>query len=364
MEQVLLNWCEDKCETLSLINELVDMRGVENIPVRVFALRGSKEDIDLVIEKEKALFPNSIISNQVGNKKSCLYFIPETNPLLKEKLKDYILLDVSSLYKEDLVEKMITDLRFSNSKDLIAVFDKESLNSLLEKDYNNILMRILLNYTKRTKQDGTSKLNLLEMSDISFLESLIKPAETAKEAPVITTDDKVSPPEEEAALEKEKPSKANTEEVLSSPKPQEVQKVKTTFKDHLTEDENKNNRRLLDNLRIKYQTVISVIEDTKDSRFNALKKEIEEALNTDVYKKQWCPLYLDITDDISTPLYARLYQLDQETLSFNKNVIRQGVHLACGLCGHEWDEDVTFKEKGVIYAECPECFAQRPFDKE
>lgn len=364
MEQVLLNWCEDKCETLSLINELVDMRGVENIPIRVFALRGSKEDINLVIEKEKALFPNSVIFNQVGDKESCLYFLPEINLSSKKEVKDYILLDVSSLYKGDFVKKLVADLRFSNSKDLIAVFDKEGLNSLLEKDYNNILMRILLNYTKRTKQDGTSKLNLLEMSDISFLEPLIKSDRDDKRTSVITTDDKASPPEEEVALEKETPSSKNTEEVLSSPKPQEVQKVKTTFKDHLTEEENKNNRRLLDNLRIKYQTVISVIEDTKDSRFNVLKKEIEEALNTDVYKKQWCPLYLDITDDISTPLYAKLYQLDQETLSFNKNVIRQGIHLACGLCGHEWDEDVTFKEKGVIYAECPECFAQRPFDKE
>ena len=150
---------------------------------------------------------------------------------------------------------------------------------------------------------------------------------------------------------------------MNIPKDEPVETKEIVRKDQLTTEEIESNRMLLEAIRGDYERCADTIRNQGDSRWTVLENKIRDAVKKDRYVTQWCPLYLAESDDISTDLYRDLWDLDQKTAEFNRKVVHQVEHLGCPYCGNEWDEDITFLPKGIHYVECPECYAERGFEK-
>ena len=121
---------------------------------------------------------------------------------------------------------------------------------------------------------------------------------------------------------------------------------------------------MLHKIRSKYEQALQFVTDLHSPQFTLFINLFREALDNNKYTKQWCPMYLEISDDLTTELYAKLYELDQITAEFNKKLIHQVLHIGCPFCVTEWNEDITFVDKGLHYTRCPNCNSERPFMKE
>ena len=154
------------------------------------------------------------------------------------------------------------------------------------------------------------------------------------------------------------------DEMKDTPTPVPVKKIQIQSKEILSEETKIENKALLQNIRSQYEDTLQFIKDLHNPQFTIFINLFSEALEHNVYTKQLCPTYLDISTDVSTELYARLYELDKVTIEFNKKLVHQTIHLGCPFCATEWDEDVTFLENGLHYTRCPKCDNERPFMKE
>lgn len=131
----------------------------------------------------------------------------------------------------------------------------------------------------------------------------------------------------------------------------------------LTKDEEKANIALLEDITKKYNDLAEFIKNLRASQWLPLLDQIKDEIKNCKYTEQLCPIYLKISEDISSELYNRLYQLDIDTKNFNESIIHQTIKLGCFACGQEWTEDITFLEKGPHFIECPHCYAERGFEK-
>ena len=150
----------------------------------------------------------------------------------------------------------------------------------------------------------------------------------------------------------------------SVPAPVKVKKISFQSKEVLTEEDKKQNAELLHKIRSKYEQALQFVTDLHSPQFTLFINLFREALDNNKYTKQWCPMYLEISDDLTTELYAKLYELDQVTAEFNKKLIHQVLHIGCPFCVTEWNEDITFVDKGLHYTRCPNCNSESPFMKE
>lgn len=150
----------------------------------------------------------------------------------------------------------------------------------------------------------------------------------------------------------------------SVPAPVKVKKISFQSKEVLTEEDKKQNAELLHKIRSKYEQALQFVTDLHSPQFTLFINLFREALDNNKYTKQWCPMYLEISDDLTTELYAKLYELDQVTAEFNKKLIHQVLHIGCPFCATEWNEDITFVDNGLHYTRCPNCNSERPFMKE
>ena len=75
-------------------------------------------------------------------------------------------------------------------------------------------------------------------------------------------------------------------------------------------------------------------------------------------------MYLEISDDISSPIYELIYELDRKTIEFNEKIIHHIMPVMCISCGNKWKEDITFLSKGVHTVRCKMCETPFSFEKE
>ena len=134
----------------------------------------------------------------------------------------------------------------------------------------------------------------------------------------------------------------------SVPAPVKVKKISFQSKEVLTEEDKKQNAELLHKIRSKYEQALQFVTDLHSPQFTLFINLFREALDNNKYTKQWCPMYLEISDDLTTELYAKLYELDQITAEFNKKLIHQVLHIGCPFCVTEWNEDITFDVQTAI----------------
>lgn len=375
MSEVNVTWCKDFCDDLVAFNRLAKIRGT-NLPIRAVCLIGSQEDVEVVVKNEKELFKGFIFFNEKMTRKDAIYFYSEASLDMPSK---HLTMEVSGANRGTLVKRFMKDLHLSNSA-AVEKFDQEILTKKLEEDYDGLLMTVLLNNIKHSEdgvfsiEDLISEVPLKKLQNSTVETSAIEGISSAKETPAAektsitenaSVTEKTPVTEEVSAVEKTEETPAVEKKESSVPKPtKKKEEVKGKSKQELTDEEKRSNEEKLKFLQERYKEVSTLINDSKDNRFKAIAKQIDDAVATNVYKTQWCPLYLNISDDTSSDIYAALYDLDIDTLDFNKTIIRQTIHLGCAFCGHEWDEDITFKPSGVFFAECPECYTERPFEKE
>lgn len=149
------------------------------------------------------------------------------------------------------------------------------------------------------------------------------------------------------------------------PVPETVEEDKDgTEKGVLTDEEKAKNAKLLSELKAEYQKVIDMIDDGYDTIFRPVQKKLKECVDTNTFNTQFCPLYLEFSSDVSSDLYAELYDLDEQTRTFREQVVHHIEHFGCPMCGTEWDEDLTFAPTGINIIHCPKCGAERPFEVE
>lgn len=398
MQKVTATWCEDVCKELATINRLAEVRRM-SLPIRTIVLKGTKDEVSYVIEQEKALFPGKIVFNDMslnGNvpRADAIYFYDKTVDNIPVK---YLEVDITGICKGNIVKRFINDLQLKNAEIIERLFDLDALAALLEMDYEGVLMKVLMNNMENSV-NGTFSIN--DLKDESPLKANLVLAKDPSEKDEGNKKDNDSTPSTETSIEKvpsqvrasiagmkipgrktpekqeqkealnnnenhpEESTPAEEEDIVPKPTVKKETHVGGKMKAELTEEEKQNNEKLLQDLQKKYRNVSTFIKDSKDNRFKAIAKQMDDAVATNVYKTQWCPLYLEVSDDTSSDIYAELYNLDIKTLEFNKKVVRQSVHLGCAFCGNEWDEDVTFKPTGVFFTECPECRTERPFEKD
>ena len=105
----------------------------------------------------------------------------------------------------------------------------------------------------------------------------------------------------------------------------EVEKKKPTYtvKERLSEKEDSRNKDLLEDLRSKYEECIAFIRDMCNSQYRIILNMMEDAYNQNIYKVQFCPMYLEISEDRKTSLYHKLYEVDVATVEFQKEVVHR-----------------------------------------
>ncbi len=167
--------------------------------------------------------------------------------------------------------------------------------------------------------------------------------------------------EEDAVAKK----KAEEEAAKAAPVPEKKDKnTGYKIKEQLTDEEAAENEKLLAALSEKYQDVMNYIDETCNTRFRIIRNKMKECLDEKKFVHQFAPDYMEISDDYSSELYAKIYELDTMTVEFNKKVTHQIIDLGCPFCGHSWKEDVTFLDKGPQFIECPKCYSERGFEKQ
>lgn len=143
------------------------------------------------------------------------------------------------------------------------------------------------------------------------------------------------------------------------PVPTKKNNVLDSAKDSLSEEESERNWALLHQLIDKHNQCIKIIDDSYNTGFYPIKSTLQECVNKKIFNRQYCRIYMDISNDYTTELYNNLYELDQMVQDFHKSVVRKKLHLGCPNCGSEWDEDLTFLTPGIHEVSCPKCDMSR-----
>lgn len=179
-----------------------------------------------------------------------------------------------------------------------------------------------------------------------------------QEVEAVRTDEKKSENKEDNKI-------VYTEEEKRPPEP-EVKRTENNMvvKNTITAEENARNIAMLKDIENQYMDARNLIDQMSDSRYRILGNKLADTMKDKTYgKTQWARQYLDVSDDVATELYAKLYNLDRQTKKFCKEVVHQVEHMGCPMCGKEWDEDVTFLRPGIHYILCPNCNSERPYEK-
>ena len=172
---------------------------------------------------------------------------------------------------------------------------------------------------------------------------------------------------EQKSESREDDSKTNYAEEEKKPPVPEVKRTENDMivKETITAGENARNIAMLKDIESQYMDARNLIDQMSDSRYRIIGNKLADTMKDKTYgKTQWARQYLDVSDDVRTELYAKLYNLDIQTKEFCKGIVHQVEHMGCPMCGKEWDEDVTFLRPGIHYILCPNCNAERPYEKE
>lgn len=151
--------------------------------------------------------------------------------------------------------------------------------------------------------------------------------------------------------------------VPTIPEPSVTEVSEDNNKETLTAEEVAENAELLKTVRTAYEECKAVIEGSCNSLFIPIKNRIKTALETNDFSSQLCLMYLEVSQDTSSPVYKKVYETDKLMEKFNNGVHRQTLKMGCPGCGHQWYEDITFLEKGIHEIHCPKCNISRLIEK-
>lgn len=381
------------CKQMNILNKTFIINGRGLIPL--IKLIGSDQDIKEFLIDEEILLKNNGFDilfennyNEDHEIENGLYFftdceITSVNTIditgYHEAGIDYILnnIDLKGISKDDIDSLDIYSVELFVNNTLLTHYSHSENDTFSKED---------LNWYDGSKHDipikeKTQKEDNIKESDKSDSEEEIKentePKDNVEDDNAKENDKKVKEQKQEVKEtenkeeqkkpeKKEKPQKEKKNN-NPAPKPEVEEDYDDGFdnnvSEELTEKEIGQNKILLDGIRNEYQKMIDFIDNQRLSQWTPIKRKLENALKNNRFRDQLCVLYLDISDDVSTELYAKLYELDELTADFNKDFIHQIKNFRCYSCGQEWEEEITFLEKGPHLIPCPNCGAERGFEK-
>lgn len=265
------------------------------------------------------------------------------------KLNKYAAQDVNSAIANTLIchFNRTTDLKFSPVQDL------KWLSAAAEEPEEESEPEPEESEAETTEPEATES----EATEPEPEPEAVKPEATEPEVTrTEATEPKSEPAEPEA---KDIRSQMFAEAPTDPPAPTKKNNVLDSAKDSLSEEENERNWALLHQLIDKHNQCIKIIDDSYNTGFYPIKSTLQECVNKKVFNRQYCRIYMDISNDYTTELYNNLYELDQMVQDFHKSVVRKKLHLGCPNCGSEWDEDLTFLTPGIHEVSCPKCDMSR-----
>ena len=393
---------ETVCKQMNVLNKAFIVNGGGLIPL--IQLKGSKQDIKEFLIDEEILLNNNGLKllyeeeyTEANELDDGLYFFNNCDITSKNEIDvtgyhdagiKYILdnirldgitkdaLDSLNIYSVELFVNNTLLTHYGNSDD-----NKFTLADLgWIKDYEP---REMSNTPATVKEESSTedKEPVKEVEDVSKNEEFVseeaelepEPLETEQNEedseqesqPEVQEEPKEEPKENKKSESKKEKKSKKSKNNAPVPVAQEVNvdEIVNSTTDDLAAEEIAQNDKLLKEIRKTYQDTIDFISELRLSQWQPIKNKLEQALKENKFKDQLCVVYLDITDDVSTQLYAKLYELDELTANFNEEFIHQIKHFRCYSCSKEWDEDITFLEDGPHYISCPNCGAQRGFEK-
>lgn len=366
-------------------------------PIRVVkVIAKTEEQYKFFIKKEREYFSEigfkamhfDEIHDLSAIRSNCVYFTSEVNGNVL-----FITVDISDMAcPPSWVETFIKNISLQGENGPLKESELEDapnfskLNKYAAQDVNGAIANTLICHFNRTTDLKFSP------QDLKWLSAAAEePAEEPEPEPETemkgpeTTEPETTEPEataEVAEPEAIEPKVTRSEATEPAPEPAEPEanmarsqmfagapeeppvptkknNVLDSAKDSLSEEENERNWALLHQLIDKHNQCIKIIDDSYNTGFYPIKSTLQECVNKKVFNRQYCRIYMDISNDYTTELYNNLYELDQMVQDFHKSVVRKKLHLGCPNCGSEWDEDLTFLTPGIHEVSCPKCDMSR-----
>lgn len=359
-------------------------------PIRVVkVIAKTEEQYKFFIKKEREYFSEigfkAMHFDEIHDlsviRSNCVYFTSEVNGNVL-----FITVDISDMAcPPSWVETFIKNISLQGENGPLKESELEDapnfskLNEYAAQNVNGAIANTLICHFNRTTDLKFSPQDLKWLSAAAEEPEPEEPEEpkTEPEEPE-TTESEVTKPEttEPEAIESEttEPEAEPTEPEANMaarsqmfatgapedpPAPTKKNNVLDSAKDSLSEEENERNWALLHQLIDKHNQCIKIIDDSYNTGFYPIKSTLQECVNKKVFNRQYCRIYMDISNDYTTELYNNLYELDQMVQDFHKSVVRKKLHLGCPNCGSEWDEDLTFLTPGIHEVSCPKCDMSR-----
>ena len=133
----------------------------------------------------------------------------------------------------------------------------------------------------------------------------------------------------------------------------------------LTEEDERYNQMLLSEIRKEYTELLKYIISLKSSIWKPIERIVRNSLETNDYSESVILKYLELSKDITTDLYTRLYTVTEPIRrKFEDGVKREYKKLVCYNCSAQWKVDVTFMGKDHDESECPICQSSIGYDKD
>ena len=356
-------------------------------PIRVVkVIAKTEEQYKFFIKKEREYFSEigfkamhfDEIHDLSTIRSNCVYFASEVSNVL------FITVDISDMAcPPSWVETFIKNISLQGENGPLKESELEDapnfskLNKYAAQDVNSAIANTLICHFNRTTDLKFSPQDLKWLSaaaeepepELVAAEPKIEmkepettePEATAEAEPEATEPVKPEPEPEpaEPAANIDTRSQMFAGAPEDPPAPTKKNNVLDSAKDSLSEEENERNWALLHQLIDKHNQCIKIIDDSYNTGFYPIKSTLQECVNKKVFNRQYCRIYMDISNDYTTELYNNLYELDQMVQDFHKSVVRKKLHLGCPNCGSEWDEDLTFLTPGIHEVSCPKCDMSR-----
>lgn len=414
--KAVINWCEKVVPPLFAFNRMFKLRN-GNVPIQIIELRGTEDDIAYTVDMEtEALYSEGLIENSspitdIGDTNTPqLYFLDSVDGIVPTLGNIYFVkechasikhntFDVSGSYAPGRFDykELISLLGFDNltNESIWALPFELILQHKVKADIADVANKTMLCHFERT---GNNK---FEPSDFNWIKTEDKTIIPEAPAPVknnsnqtIVSDEKtnieikmnrVNLQDKSAMIQKTsfqqmiKNAGIDPKTVAAFEEANRIVDVdeKTTntavkvnenshmiIKESLTQEEKESNQVALENIKVVYQDCINFINSLANSQYTMIRNVMRECLQKTQFNQQFTRMYLEISDDTSTPIYEQLYNLDVATAAYQRELVHQAVHLGCVYCNHEWDEDITFMTAGPHLIQCPKCYGDRPFEKE
>lgn len=132
----------------------------------------------------------------------------------------------------------------------------------------------------------------------------------------------------------------------------------------LTEEDERQNQEYLSEIRKEYTELLNYVISLRSSQWKPIERIVRNSLETNDYSESVILKYLELSKDITTDLYTRLYTVTEPIRrKFQDGVKREMKNLVCYNCSAQWKVDVTFMEKDHDETDCPVCGSSVGYDK-